>query len=146
LGTWSGYRALGLNRVSLGVWSADARSRLSENSAWPDQDLRDLVANLKSAGVGTSILTLVGAPGATSADSHIERTAPFIASLDLQAGDFVFLLDEREIDGSLWSARRSPALTAEEWLVQQAQLKHALAPLKQRGIKVLPYTMAKQLM
>jgi hypothetical protein len=30
------------------------------------------------------------------------------------------------------------------WSEQQAKLKEALAPLKKRGIKVLPYTMEKQ--
>ena len=35
-------------------------------------------------------------------------------------------------------------LSGQAWLEQQAKLKEALAPLKKRGVKVLPYTMEKQ--
>ena len=69
-----------------------------------------------------SVLTLVGAGGIELAEPHVEQTARLIESLELGAGDFVFLLDEREISdsnsvvpgvhaacrtGVVWSAERS---------------------------------------
>ena len=44
-----------------------------------------------------SVLTLVGAGGVERAEPHVERTVRLIESLELGAGDFVFLLDENEI-------------------------------------------------
>ena len=44
-----------------------------------------------------SVLTLVGAGGSERAEPHVERTVRLIESLELGPGDFVFLLDEKEI-------------------------------------------------
>ena len=46
-----------------------------------------------------SVLTLVGAGGVERAEPHVERTVRLIESLELGAGDFVFL-DEKEIHES----------------------------------------------
>jgi hypothetical protein len=142
---WRRLSERGLVRISLGVESGDPDVRTAFNKEWNDDELRSTVAALKAAGLGTSVMTLVGAGGAERAGQHVERTARLIESLDLRAGDFVFLIDENEIrePGVLPAAGLSP-LAHEEWTAEQARLKESLAPLKERRIKVLPYTLEKQ--
>ncbi len=141
---WCRFAERGLNRVSLGVESGDREVRAIYGKGWDDEELQATVADLKAAGLGISVLTLVGAGGAELAEVHVERTARLIGSLDLGRGDFVFLLDEEEIR----SPHRMPSglipLERSAWTEQQGRLKDALAPLKIRGIKVLPYTLEKQ--
>ena len=94
---WRRFAERGLNRVSLGVESGDPEVRAIYGKGWEDAELRATVADLKAAGLGVSVLTLVGAGGVERADEHLERTARLIESLDLARGDFVFLLDENEV-------------------------------------------------
>jgi hypothetical protein len=141
---WVEFARRGLVRISLGVESGDPAVRALYQKSWADDDLCTLVRDVKSAGLGVSLLTLVGAGGAEQAESHVRLTTQLIDSLDLSAGDFVFLLDENEIrepnqNPEGWTPLEGPA-----WSEQQARFKEALAPLKKRGIKVLPYTMEKQ--
>ena len=119
---------------------ASAEVRTSYQKYWADDALRATVAECKGAGIGVSILTLVGAGGIELAEPHVERTARLIESLDLGAGDFVFLLDESEIGGSNAIIAGYPRLCGPAWLDQQTKFKRALAPLRRRGVKVLPYT------
>ena len=91
------FAPLGLTRISVGVVSGDRDVRSLYQQGWSDDDLRTTFADLKSAGIGASVLTLVGAGGVEHAKSHVARTAALVMSLDLQAGDFVFLLDENEL-------------------------------------------------
>ena len=88
-----------------GAWcgSASASSRATPrcgatyHKSWADDELRATIADSKAAGLGVSVLTLVGAGGVERAEPHVERTVRLIESLELGAGDFVFLLDEKEI-------------------------------------------------
>jgi hypothetical protein len=141
---WRELAACGLVRISIGVESGDPDVRRIYQKSWVDEGLRETISECKSAGLGVSVLTLVGAGGVERAESHIEQTARLVESLELGAGDFVFLLDENEI----WRADFSPAgltpLQRSAWLEQQVKLKDGLAPLKKKGVKVLPYTMEKQ--
>ena len=134
----------GLVRMSVGVESGDPEVRSVYRKNWADDDLRAAIADLKSAGLGVSVLTIVGAGGVERADSHVEQTNRLISSLELGAGDFVFLLDENEVRDSNACPDDLTLLPRPEWLAQQAKLKEALAPLKKRSIKVLPYTLEKQ--
>jgi len=143
-GGWSELKAQRLVRTSLGVESGDPEVRAIYRKSWANDDLRAIVADLKSAGLGASVLTLVGAGGVERAALHVERTARLIESLELGAGDFVFLLDENEIGDPNQSPNGLTLLRGPAWALQQAKLKDALAPLKKRGVKVLPYTMEKQ--
>jgi hypothetical protein len=100
-------------------------------------------SNLKAAGIGASVLTLVGAGGSERARSHVSRTAALLMSLDLRPADFVFLLDENELRDPQTSQAITP-LHGPAWQQQQSHLKEALGILKDRKVKVLPYTMEKQ--
>ena len=141
---WGEFAKRGLLRISLGVESGDPDVRSLYDKSWTNEDLRATVADLKSAGLGVSLLSLVGAGGVERAESHVRLTTQLIESLDLSAGDFVFLLDENEIGDSNQSPEGLTLLEGPAWSEQQAKLKEALAPLKKNGIKVLPYTMEKQ--
>jgi hypothetical protein len=141
---WLRLARRGLGRVSLGVESGDPEVRVVYDKHWKDEDLRSTVADLKATGLGVSLLTLVGAGGVDRADQHVERTARLVESLDLRGGDFVFLLDEREIRETGQVPEGFNAIDGAAWTGQQRSLRKALAPLKDRGIKVLPYTLEKQ--
>jgi hypothetical protein len=141
---WAELAALGLSRVSIGVVSGDPEVRLLYGQDWSDDDLRASFADLKSAEIGASVLTLVGAGGVEHAESHVARTAELIASLDLRPGDFVFLLDENELRDSNDARTAISPLSGSAWQQEQTRLKEALAGLKDRKVKVLPYTMEKQ--
>jgi len=143
-GGWGELAAQGLVRTSLGLESGDPEVRSIYSKRWADAELRATVADIKSAGLGVSVLTLVGAGGVERAEPHVELTARLIDSLDLSPGDFVFLLDEHEIRDPNRSLESLTPLRGPAWSEQQAKLKEVLAPLKKRGIKVLPYTMEKQ--
>jgi hypothetical protein len=137
------FRQRHLEHVTLGVESGDARVRGLYHKSWCDDDLRAVVSDLKSADIGLSLLTLVGAGGEEQGAAHLEKTAQIFASLDLTRGDAVFLLDERELadpgregDGN--------DLTGEAWTRQQESFKQTLAPLREGGVKVLPYSLDKQ--
>jgi hypothetical protein len=141
---WSEFAKRGLVRISLGIESGDPAVRALYQKSWVDDDLRAIVADLKSAGLGVSLLTLVGAGGVERAESHVRMTTDLIDSLDLGAGDFVFLLDENEIRDPNEGPEGLAYLEGLAWSEQQSKLKESLAPLKKKGVKVLPYTMEKQ--
>jgi hypothetical protein len=141
---WADFAARGLSRVSLLIESGDSAVRALYLKNWRDDDLRTTLGDLKSAGLGASVLTLVGAGGIERAGSHIAQTSQLIASLDLGPGDFVFLLDENELCEPEQRPQGLIALGEPAWSESQARLKDALAPLKKRGVKVLPYTLEKQ--
>jgi hypothetical protein len=141
---WAELCRRGLGRVSLGVESGDPAVRAFYRKAWSDADLVATVKDLKSAGIGVSVLALVGAGGVERADSHVSQTARLFESLELGGGDFVFLLDEHELREPGDNLRGLTPVEGSASLAQQARLKEALAPLKRRGAKVLPYSLTKQ--
>ena len=141
---WAAFAALGLSRVSLGVVSGDRAVRSLYHQAWSDEDLRAAFADLKSAGIGASVLTVVGAGGIEHAESHVAQTVALIISLDLRPGDFVFLLDENELYAPDDPRPALAPLPAAAWQEEQSKLKEGLAVLKARKVKVLPYSMEKQ--
>ncbi len=141
---WSRLRERGLSRVSLGIESGDANVRLLYSKHWAGAELRWTVGEIKAAGLGVSVLTLVGAGGVERAAEHVERTARLIATLELAPGDFVFLLDESEVREAGSRPAGLMLLAGAEWSEQQSRLREALTSLKRRKIKVLPYTLDKQ--
>ncbi len=134
----------GLVRVSLGIESGDPGVRMLYGKGYSDDDLSATVQDLKSAGIGISLLTLVGAGGVERAAAHVRETARLFGSLAVGPGDFVFLLDESEIRDPCREPEGLTPLDRPGWMDEQARLKGALAPLKKRGVKVLPYTFDKQ--
>ncbi len=141
---WRRLANRGLLRVNLGVESGDTDIREIYEKSWKESSLREIVSRLKAAGIGASVLTLVGAGGPDRAESHVEQTARLVESLDLGRGDFVFLLDQAEIRDSEASPTGFRSLQSEEKSEQQRRMIAAMAPMKRRGVKVLPYRLEKQ--
>ena len=133
-----------LKHLSLGVESGDAQVRRLYRKSWSDDDLRALVAGAKAAGIGLSVLTLVGAGGEEHSESHVRQSAQLFTSLELTRGDTVFLMDERELADPRRDVVGSNALTSESWTRQLESFKLALVPVRERGVKVLPYSLEKQ--
>jgi hypothetical protein len=144
LGVLNSYRERHLIHVSLGVESGDPRVRSLYRDPGGDDDLRSLVSALKAAGIRVSLLILVRAGGAEFAEMHVEKTGQLLDSLEIGRGDAVFLLDERELDDLSASDSASGSLGASVWEQQLDRLKDTLAPLRGRGVKVLPYSLVKQ--
>jgi hypothetical protein len=134
-----------LTRIALGVESGAPELRRLYGKGWADADLKAFAAHAKAAGVELSILTLVGAGGKDRRAEHVERTKGLIESLLLTRGDLVFLLDEREIAGPDVDGVRFEPLDDEEWKEQLALLRQGLSSLRERGVKVVPYSLVKQL-
>jgi hypothetical protein len=141
---WREFASRGLVRISVGVESGAAEVRAVYQKRWENDQLRAVVSDLKAAGLGVGLLTLVGAGGIERAESHVTETTQLIDSLALTRGDFVFLLDENEIRDPLITPEGLAILEGPAWDEQQNRLKEGLAPLRKRGVKVLPYTMEKQ--
>ena len=72
---WRRFASLGLRRVGLAVESGAPGVRALYGKTWADDDLRAVVADLKGAGLGVGVLTLVDAGGAEHATAHVEATA-----------------------------------------------------------------------
>jgi hypothetical protein len=132
-----------LSHVALGVESGDPDVRRLYGKGWQDEDVQNFVSRAKEAGVELSVLTLVGGGGRGRASDHVARTARLIKSLALTRGDLVFLLDEREI-AEAPPAPGLEALDPASWSEQLDLLRQGLSSLRERGVKVLPYSMAKQ--
>jgi hypothetical protein len=133
-------RARHLLHVSLGVESGDPAVRESYKKTWKDDELRALVSDLKACDLRVSVLTLVDAGGA----GHVKQTSDLLTSLELARGDTVFLLDEKEVRDPAADLGEEGSLTGAEWAEQQQALRLALTPLRERGVKVLPYSLDKQ--
>jgi hypothetical protein len=138
------YRQRHLVHVSLGVESGDSEVRRSLGKTWSDNDLRAVVADLRAAEIGLSLLTIVGAGGMALRDRHRSATARLLTNLDLRRGDTAFLLDERELADLDAAPEAEEELTGDAWIEQLEQFKLILTPLRERGVKVLPYSLEKQ--
>ena len=122
-------------RISLGVESGDLEvRRLYRKTLGRRGPARLTSRKSKPAGLGAE-RTDIGWRRRQSSEpqSHVERTVRLIESLELGAGDFVFLLDEKEFgepDSMLDGLTRS---TGADWLEQQARLKEALAAAEEEA-------------
>ena len=144
LGAFQAYRQHHLEHLSLGVESGAARVRGLYHKSWCDDDLRAIVADAKAAGIGLSVLTLVGAGGEEHGESHVKQSAQLFTSLGLTRGDTLFLLDERELADPGCAGGGGSVLTGTAWTRQQESFKQALSPLREGGVKVLLYSLEKQ--
>jgi radical SAM superfamily enzyme YgiQ (UPF0313 family) len=133
-----------LIRVSLGIESGDPSIRAGFGKHWTDDDLQAVVSSIKAAGIGVSILTLVGIGGGDRAEAHESETARLIKSLDLGPGDLVFLLDANEMKVPGSTDDGVTPLMGEAWSAQQTRMKLALKPEAKGLWKVLPYSLDKQ--
>lgn len=131
-----------LSHLALGVESGDREVRGLYGKTWQDEALQKLVSRAKESSIELCVLTLVGAGGAEYRADHVAKTARLIKSLALTRGDLVLLLDEREISEG---PHHGPTpLNSGAWGEQLDFLRQGLSSLRERGVKVLQYSMAKQ--
>jgi hypothetical protein len=133
-----------LTRIALGIESGAPEVRRAYGKDWSDADLQAFAADAKAAGIELSVLVLVGAGGRARRSEHVERTRRLVESLLLTRGDLVFLMDERELTDPAHAPDREP-LDEAEWREQLGLLRQGLSSLRERGVKVVPYSMVKQL-
>ena len=134
-----------LTRIAIGIESGAPEVRRAYGKDWCDADLQAFVADAKAAGIELSVMTLVGAGGRARRSEHLERTRRLIESLLLTRGDLVFLMDERELSDPASAPRDGEPLDEEGWREQLERLRQGLSGLRERGVKVVPYSMVKQI-
>ena len=84
-------KARHLKRVYLGMESGFDPLLAFLNKPATSAQASDLVARLKSAGLGVGLIVLVGAGGDRFADAHVEETAALIRKMPLGPEDVIYL-------------------------------------------------------
>ena len=131
-----------LAKVHLGIESGSADIRSTYGHTWSDDQLRQTIADVKSAALPISLMVLVGAGGIEHAASHVAASAALLNTLPLGDGDLVILIDANEI-GPV--PADLTALDPDQMAEQRGQLREMLSPLRtERGAKVVPYSLEKQ--
>lgn len=88
---WRELRALGLERVAIGVETGHDPLLAWLNKPGGADEAAAFVADLKRAGVRVAVILMVGVGGARFAEAHVRDTAALLARLALDAGDVVYL-------------------------------------------------------
>ncbi len=88
---WRELRALGLQRVAIGVETGHDPLLGWLNKPGSADEAAAFVADLKRAGVRVAVILMVGVGGARFAEAHVAGTAALLARLALDAGDVVYL-------------------------------------------------------
>jgi hypothetical protein len=139
LETWRSLKVLGLGRVTLGVESGSESIRSTFGKSWQDNDLREVVSDLKAAGIGIGVVVLVGSGGREPVDS----TVSLLDSLTLGSSDLVTLVDARSLDQAPLESLEQ--LSTEEVAAQMTLLKSRLSSGRpSKGAKVVVYNPDKQ--
>jgi hypothetical protein len=145
---WGCLRAAHLRRVDIGVVSGDLEVRRVHRCPWVDGDLLQLVGDLQQAGIAIGLVIPVGAGGRELAAHHVDATRNLCNALGLSEGDLVYLVDLEELVGaeteSAMQALGVSPLGPAERQSQAHALREALAPLRSRKIKVVPFSLEKQ--
>jgi hypothetical protein len=132
--------ALGLRRVHLGIESGDRALRSALGRAWSDDDLAGLVIDLKRAGLGVSLVTLLGVGGAAASSRHASTTAGLIARVagaGLGVGDLVSMVDAADLPGG--------AATGADIDAQEAEIRRLVGSAPGgSAVKLVRYNPEKQ--
>lgn len=124
---------LHLRRVCLGVETGCDELLQWMNKPAQSQQVQDVVANLKSAGIQVGIIILVGAGGGRYYQEHVSQTLNLINSLSLAQGDLIYLSPLKTTQDDPYSRKMRKAgmisLSTEELL---RQLQEIRAGIKQK--------------
>lgn len=88
---WRELRALGLERVAIGVETGHDPLLGWLNKPGSADEAAVFVADLKRAGLRVAVILMVGVGGARFAEAHVRDTSALLARLALDAGDVVYL-------------------------------------------------------
>lgn len=104
-GDWRELRALGLERVAIGVETGHDPLLAFLNKPGGADEAAAFVADLKRAGLRVAVILMVGVGGARFAEAHVRDSAALLGRLGLDAGDVVYLSPFVEHPGSAYAAR-----------------------------------------
>jgi radical SAM superfamily enzyme YgiQ (UPF0313 family) len=88
---WRELRALGLERVAIGIETGHDPLLGWLNKPGSANEAAAFVADLKGAGVRVAVILMVGVGGARFAEAHVRDSARLLHRLALDAGDVVYL-------------------------------------------------------
>lgn len=102
---WRELRELGLERVAIGVETGNDELLAWLNKPGGAAEATEFVSTLKAAGVGVSVILMVGVGGERFADAHVADSLTLLARLPLGAGDLVYLSPFVLQPGSAYAGR-----------------------------------------
>jgi len=135
LGDWRALRALGLRRVAVGVETGHDALLEALNKPGGAEAAAAFVTTLKAAGLGVSVILMVGVGGRRFAGAHVHDTTALLARLPLAQGDLVYLSPFVEHTGSAYAERAQ----AEAWIgLSEAERASQAAALRQAARATVP--------
>jgi hypothetical protein len=138
---WRVLQDLGLGRVTLGLESGSRDIRSAFGRSWSDDDLQQLLADLKAVKIEVGLVVLLGSGGRAKAEEHRDSTVQLLESLELDRSDLVTLVDSR----SLARSPSADALSDEEIAREIELLKRCRRESRDsKGPKVVAYNPDKQ--
>ena len=136
-------KARHLKRVYLGMESGFDPLLAFLNKPATSAQASDLVARLKSAGLGVGLIVLIGAGGDQFADSHVEETAALIRKMPLGTEDMIYLSPLHVSPHSQYAHRAREAgiraLTPLEIEEQTERMRARLTSTRRASPKIATY-------
>jgi len=102
---WDELRRAGLRRLYVGVETGDDGLLGWLNKPGSSEDAREFVGRLKTAGLGVSVIFMVGIGGSRYAGEHVRQTLALAERLALDERDVVYLSPFRNPEGSAYAER-----------------------------------------
>ena len=122
--------SLGLKRVSIGLESGHDPLLHFVRKPSQSRNALDTVAALKTAGIGVSVIVLIGLGGDRYADGHVAGTIALLNEMPLSRGDIVYFSNLVERPGAKYSplarAQGIHPLTTEEMKQQRQAIRSGL--------------------
>lgn len=106
---WAELRALGLERVHLGIETGDDALLGFMNKPGSAALALDLVTTLADAGLKLSVIFMCGVGGERFAAAHVSQSLALVERMPLRSGDIVYLSPFVEHPGSQYAARAREA-------------------------------------
>ena len=102
---WEELRRAGLRRLYVGVETGDDGLLGWLNKPGSSKDALDFVERLKAAGLGVSVIFMVGIGGPQFASEHVRQTLALVEKLALDEKDVVYLSPFQSPDRSAYAER-----------------------------------------
>jgi radical SAM superfamily enzyme YgiQ (UPF0313 family) len=137
---WAELASLGLDRVYIGMETGLDELLSFVNKPGSTAELLSLVASLEEAGVGVSLIIMVGLGGREHAQRHRQATFEAVLQMPLGRGDLIYLSPFVELPGSEYARRRREAgLTPMDHDEVEAELAQMISSFRARGLRVSRY-------
>lgn len=130
LADWQELAQAGLRRVYIGLETGHDALLAWLNKPSSAAEALELIVTLKRAGLGISVIVMVGAGGLTFAEAHLRDSLALLAAIPFSKGDLVYLSPFIQHPGSVYAERAaelgSRALSDDERAAQYEALKRGL--------------------